>query len=391
MLESVPSARYWLGFNHVSGIGPTKLQRLLDHFSSVEAAWGAGETELAQLGLDQRAIRNLVETRQSIDLEFELARLSQVGARPLTWHDAEYPRYLREIPDAPPFFYLQGALTDVDQWAIAIVGTRRCSAYGRHVTRQLVEALVANGITIVSGLARGTDTLAHKVALEQGGRTIAVLGSGLDAIYPPENRALAGDIVASGLGAVMTEYRLGTRPEARNFPPRNRVISGLSLGTVVVEAGERSGALITARFAVEQDREVFAVPGNINSPSSAGTNALIQQGAKLVTGVDDILEELNLAMVAERVAAQLALPESHEEAALLVLLSAEPAHIDELVRRSGLSSAAVTSTLTLMELKGMVRLVGRMHYVIGREPGPVYATGSADVEPRIARGAVGAP
>jgi DNA processing protein len=184
----------------------------------------------------------------------------------------------------------------------------------------------------------------------------------------------------------MTEYKLGTRPEARNFPPRNRVISGLSLGTVVVEAGARSGALITARFAVEQNREVFAVPGNIHSPSSAGTNALIQQGAKLVTGVADILEELNLAMVSEQVAVQLALPESREEAALLALLAAEPVHVDDLVRRSGFGSATVSSTLTLMELKGMVRAVGRMHYILGREPAPVYHAGLASTKPSAERG-----
>lgn len=207
-----------------------------------------------------------------------------------------------------------------------------------------------------------------------GGRTIAVLGSGLDAIYPPEHRTIAAQIVQNGQGALVSEYALGVQPDARNFPPRNRIISGLTLGTVVVEAGEPSGALITANFALEQNREVFAVPGNINSPASRGPNRLIQQGAKLVTRVEDILEELNLTLVTEQVAVQLALPESAEEAALLATLTAQPTHIDDLSRETGLPAALVSSTLTLMELKGIVQQVGGMNYVRVRESEPVYKT-----------------
>jgi DNA processing protein len=245
------------------------------------------------------------------------------------------------------------------------------TSYGRQITQELVAGLVLNGVTIVSGLARGIDAVAHKTALEHGGRTIAVLGSGPDCIYPPENRALARQIV-NGRGAIVSEYGLGVQPEAKNFPPRNRIISGLSLGVIVVEAGDRSGASITARFALEQGREVFAVPGNITSPASKGTNRLIQQGAKLVTGVDDVLEELNLAMVLEHSAVQLSLPETQDEAALYEYLSAQPVHIDDLSRSTGLSSSLVSSTLTLMELKGMVRQVGGMNYVLAREPEPIY-------------------
>ena len=237
--------------------------------------------------------------------------------------------------------------------------------------------LVLNGVTIVSGLARGIDAVAHKAALDHGGRTIAVLGSGPDCIYPPENRSLARQIV-NGRGAVISEYGMGVQPEAKNFPPRNRIISGLSLGVIVVEAGDRSGAGITARFALEQGREVFAVPGNINSPASVGTNRLIQQGAKLVAGVDDVLEELNLAMVLEHSAVQLALPETEDESAIFEYLSAQPVHVDELSRSTGLSSSVVSSTLTLMELKGMVRQAGGMNYVIAREPSPAYDTVGAD-------------
>jgi DNA processing protein len=232
---------------------------------------------------------------------------------------------------------------------------------------------VQNNVTIVSGLARGIDAIAHKTAVELGGRTLAVLGSGLDCIYPAENRTLAQEI-AQGQGAIISEYGLGVQPEAKNFPPRNRIISGLSLGVIIIEAGERSGALITTNFALEQNREVFAVPGNINSPVSQGPNRLIQEGAKLVMRVEDVLEELNLRMVVERTAVQMVLPETAEEVALYTQLSAQPVHIDELSRTTGLPSALVSSTLTLMELKGMVQQVGGMNYVLLREEGPIYGT-----------------
>jgi DNA processing protein len=245
------------------------------------------------------------------------------------------------------------------------------------MTRELVTGLVQNGISIVSGLARGIDGIAHKTALEQGGRTIAVLGCGIDKVYPPEHRELAHEIVL-GNGALLSDYPLGTEPDSKHFPARNRLISGLSLGVVIIEAGEKSGALITAKFAVEQDRDVFAVPGNINSPASIGPNRLIQQGAKLVLGIEDILEELNLRMVAEKAAAQVVLPETPEEAALLSSLSAQPLHIDELGRITGLSSSLISSTLTLMELKGMVQQVGGMNYVRLREPDVTYETRSVE-------------
>lgn len=365
--------KYWLGFNLVKGIGPAKIQALLNYFHDLELAWQASQSDLNRLGLDQRAINSLMEARASLDLDQEMARVRAAGISLLTWEDSAYPRYLREIPDAPPLFYIYGQLNEIDQWAVAVVGTRRLTAYGRQVTRTLVQGLVSNGVTVISGLARGIDSIAHQTALEMGGRTIAVLGSGLDSIYPPENRTLAARIGQDGQGAVITEYALGVQPDAKNFPPRNRVISGLSLGTLVVEAGERSGALITADFAVEQNREVFAVPGNVNSPASKGPNRLIQKGAKLVTCVEDILEDLNITMVSERVAVQMALPDTAEEAALLTILSPQPIHIDELARQTGLPSALVSSTLTLMELKGMAQQVGGMNYISCREPDPEYS------------------
>ncbi|MCO5199100.1 MAG: DNA-processing protein DprA [Anaerolineae bacterium] len=368
--------KYWLGFNLVSGIGPAKIQALLDRFDDLEQAWYANVGALYALGIDKRTLENMVAAREALDLDAELARIERAGLRLLTWQSADYPRYLREVPMAPPVLYMRGELLSADEWAIAVVGTRRLTAYGRQVARELTLGLARSGITVISGLARGIDSLAHKTAIEAGGRTIAVLGSGLNQIYPPENRRLAEQIVA-GHGALISEYALDTPPDARNFPPRNRIISGLSLGTIVVEAGERSGALITASFALEQNREVFAVPGPVTSKASKGTNRLIQEGAKLVTSIEDVLEELNLTQATQQQAVQLFMPESAEEALLLRHLMDEPTHVDELSRQSGLPTALVSSTLTLMELKGMVQQVGGMKYVMCREDGPVY-TVSAD-------------
>jgi len=363
--------KYWLGFNLAKGIGPSRLAQLLDRFGSIQAAWRASISELSVLGIDRRSINSLEETRTHVNLDDELVKVKRAGIELLTWESPDYPRYLREIPNAPPLLYMMGGLIRADQWALAVVGTRRLTAYGRQITRELVSGLVRHQVTIVSGLAKGIDAEAHKIALESGGRTIAVLGSGLDRIYPSVNRKIAGQIIKDR-GAILTDYSLGTAPEAKNFPPRNRIISGLAMGVLVIEAGERSGALITAEFGLEQDREIFAVPGNINSLASRGTNRLIQQGAKLVQSVEDILEELNLAMIPERLKAEKILPETPEEALILDHLSRQPQHIDELTNRVELPAALVSSTLTMMELKGMVQQVGAMNYVVAREIQPEY-------------------
>ncbi len=362
--------RYWIGFNIVRGIGPVRLRALLDYFGDIERAWHAPGDELHRAGLDRRSLENLLAARATLDLEREVKRVTAAGAQVLTWESPDYPRLLREISDPPPVLYVKGTLTEEDAWAIAVVGTRRASAYGREVTRRLVTVLARSGITIVSGLARGIDAEAHRAALEAGGRTIAVLGCGVDQVYPPEHRKLAAEIMAHG--ALVSDYPLGTLPESANFPPRNRIISGLSLGVLVTEAGKGSGALITADFAAEQGRDVFAVPGSILMRGSAGTNALIQNGAKVVLDAADILEELNLTMVAEQAEARQVLPADETEAALLAHLSEEPLHVDDLQRQVGLPIAQVTSTLALMELKGMVRQAGGMKYMVARESPAEY-------------------
>ena len=362
--------RYWIGFNQVQGIGATRLRALLDHFGDLETAWHAATSDLQRSGLDNRSLANLLKLRDGLDLDAEIRRLERLGVQAFTWDDPGYPRSLRQVYNPPPLLYVRGSLEKRDEWAVAIVGTRQASAYGKEAARTFSAGLARVGVTVVSGLARGADAEAHRACLDASGRTMAVLGSGVDVIYPPQHARLAAEIMEHG--ALLSEYPLGTQPQAINFPPRNRIISGMSLGTIVVEADSSSGALITAGFAGQQGREVFAVPGSIFARSSRGTNRLIQRGAKLVTSVTDVLEELNLTMVSQQAQAQAVLPENETEAVLLQHISAEPLHVDDLRRAVSLPIAQVSSTLALMELKGMVRQVGGMHYVLAREVAPPY-------------------
>lgn len=352
--------KYWVGFNMVRGIGPARVRALIDYFGSLEDAWRAPAAELREAGLDKRSLENLLAARGRLDLDREMARLEKWGVRVMTWEDHDYPRRLRQIYNAPPVLYVRGSLLPQDEWAVAVVGTRRPTDYGREAARVLAADLARQGITVVSGLALGIDGIAHQAALDAGGRTIAVLGSGFRYLYPARHRNLAKRIVENG--ALISEYALDVRPEASNFPPRNRIISGLSMGVVVVEAGERSGALITAHFAAEQGREVFAVPGPIFNRPSVGTNRLIQEGAKAVTSVRDILEELDITMAAEQQEARLNIPKSDLEERIWTYLLETPHHVDEIVRELGLETSEVMSTLTLMELKGLVRQVGPMEF-----------------------------
>jgi DNA processing protein len=368
---TVTDRRYWVGFNLVIGIGPAKTRMLLTAFDGdLSKAWNADAGTLQAAGLDRRALKNLLKTRATRDLGAEMERIGAQGISVLTWEDEGYPRLLQQIYDPPPMLYLKGQLLAEDEWAVAVVGTRAATTYGKEAATRVAGGLARNGVTIVSGLARGIDSTAHRAALEAGGRTIGVLGCGLDIVYPPENRGLATRITQQG--ALVSEYPLGTPPERGNFPPRNRIISGMSLGTVIVEAGRRSGALITADYALDQGREVFAVPGNIFRRASQGTNALIREGAAPVLGLEDILEVLNLSMVSHQQAARAIIPENQMESRLLEYLSADPVHVDEIGRQVALPINEVTSALALMELKGMVRQVGGMHYVLAHERGVEY-------------------
>ncbi len=356
---------YWVALNRVKGVGAVRFRALLAHFGTAQAAWEAAPAALRSAGLPEQATQNLLKLRADVDPHSLWAELERHNTRLLTWDDPDYPRRLKEIDQPPPVLYLRGSLTTRDDWAVAIVGTRRITSYGRQVTEELAAFLAHNGVTVVSGLARGVDSVAHAAAIKAGGRTLAVLGSGVDQIYPPENRQLALEIAANG--GILSDYALGTPPDAVNFPPRNRIIAGLSLAVVVVEAGLKSGALITAQFAIEQGCEVFAVPGNIYAPQSVGANALLRQGAQPLTRPEDLLDALDLAQVTERQSARQVLPVDATEASLFALLGAEPQHVDELGLQAGLPIEKVSATLALMELKGLVRQVGGMQYVAVRE------------------------
>jgi DNA processing protein len=366
------SKAYWVGFNLVKGIGAARLRALLQHFGDIETAWSASPQDLRSAGLGPKLVETFQQVRAGVSLEQVWERIQRQGIQVLTWEDEAYPRRLKEIDQPPPVLYTRGSLQSEDEWAVAIVGTRGITAYGRQMTTELASVLARRGVTVVSGLARGVDAEAHKAALAAGGRTLAVLGSGVDQIYPPEHRQLA-ERIQSG-GALISDYALGTPPDGVNFPPRNRIISGLSLAVIVVEAGEHSGALITAEFAAEQGRDVFAVPGNINAPKSVGCNQLIQQGARPLLGPEDVLEALDLASVQEHRVARTVLPKDEVESRLLSVLGKEPLHVDEIRAQVDMPIEKVSATLALMELKGMVRQVGGMHYVTVHDVDGDYLT-----------------
>lgn len=393
--------KFWVALNQVSHLGTARFQRLENYFGNLSEAWHAAPAALRAAGLDERAAQALTAARSRIDPEAEMARLDKAGLRVLTWHDSEYPARLRALDGRPPLLYIQGQLLPADDRAVAVVGTRRPTAYGREAAAQLSGELAAGGIVIISGLALGVDAIAHRAALSNGGRTLAVVANGLDIAYPPANADLYRRIAEQG--AVVSEYPLGVRPDPRHFPRRNRLISGLSLGTLVVEAGENSGARWTVYHALDQGREVFCVPGSIFSPASRLTNRLIQEGAKLAAGAADILAELNLSAAVRQTAMELpaaataelpaagpadlpaagpaelpaaavapAGPELDGEAELLRRIQYEPVHIDELQREAGMSAAAVSSLLTLLELKGQVKQVGGMNYIRTGETRATY-------------------
>ncbi|PZS01063.1 MAG: DNA-protecting protein DprA [Candidatus Chloroheliales bacterium] len=356
--------KYHLGFNKVMGIGPARIVALRDYFGSLEQAWQASAADLHALHLPSRAVDNLLAARAKLDLDAEMEKAVRLGVTLISWDDPTYPARLKEIAAAPPLLYVRGEITLEDEWAVGIVGTRGVTAYGREATSQRAAGLAASGVTVVSGMARGVDAVAHKATLDVGGRTIAVLGCGVDIIYPPEHRGLAERIIANG--ALVSDYPIGTKPDAVNFPPRNRIISGLSLGIIVVEAGLKSGALITKDFALEQGREVFAVPGSIFSAQSAGPNDLLLQGARPITKAADVLEQLHLTQAEEQQEVRSFIPSDDVEAALLRVLSREPLHLDDITNEAGLPAHQVSAALVMMELKGMARQAGPGLYVLAR-------------------------
>jgi DNA processing protein len=346
---------YWIGLSLVPDVGPVMCRKLLAEMGSPENIFRAGLKDLmAVRGLGQQKAENIKNFKLWGFVEKQLTLLDKRGIRAIAYQDEGYPRVLREIDGAPIVLYIRGEYHPDDRYGIAVVGSRKHTHYGEVVAQRISGELASAGFTIVSGMARGVDTLSHRAALASGGRTIAVLGCGLDVYYPAENRILMQQIAAAG--CAISEFPLGTMPNRENFPRRNRVISGLALGVLVVEATPQSGSLITAQYALEQNREVFAVPGNITSSNSEGTNRLIRQGAKIVTGTADIIEELApLLRGFIRMQHRQTTAISAEEERICSTLSSEARHIDLVSRETQLPVSKVLDLLLSLELKGVVR------------------------------------
>ncbi len=393
MPTSADELKYWVAFHRISGLGPVRFGKLESFFGSLEDAWKSSPAELSAAGLDARTTAEVQSDRPRIDPDGELEELYKADVRAIHLRSDEYPHHLREIFDPPSVIYVRGQLAPEDERGVAVVGTRRASPYGREMARRLAGNLAASGATVFSGLARGIDGISHEAALDAGGRTIAVVGGGLDRIYPPEHADLASRICDQG--AMISEYPLGKLPQAQHFPRRNRVISGLALGVLVIEAGMKSGAMLTVRWALDQDREVFAVPGPVISENSAGTNWLIQQGAKLVVDHHDVLDELNIAGIGQQLELDRSRPQSTRLAAketpdspgesisvpgmsannkitqnrILAALCdlGGQAHVDDLIRAVDSPPADVMASLTVLELEQKVRQSGAMQFVLGSD------------------------
>lgn len=346
-----------------------RLWSLVEHFGSPRSAWEASVKDLhAVPGWEVERAGGLAERRSQLDPQKEADKLASLGISFVCHSDPDYPENLAAIYDPPPVIFFKGRLQTADKLSVAIVGTRKPSPYGLVVAEKLAKDLTALGITIISGMARGIDSAAHRGALASGGRTIAVLGCGPDVVYPRENKKLMDDIINNG--AVVSEFPPGTQPEAWRFPVRNRIISGLSQAILVVEAAEKSGALITADFALEQGRDVMAVPGNIVNPLSRGPHRLIKQGARLIEGAGDVLDELGMEKLfpAQTNDAGAKMKMSSEEETLYGLLSLEPVSLDELIIRSGFLPQKVMAALMYLEIKGLTRqLPGKFYIKTGRD------------------------
>ncbi len=369
-MSNASEYKYWNAFKLFSGFNLNFLKRVLNYFPSLETAFKADSLEFKKAGLDEKTIGDFLIRRKEINPDQEWEKLEKEKIKIITIKDKNYPPLLSEIYDPPLVIYYKGnfgheKLFDKNEVSLAVVGTRKCSPYGLQVAEEITKNLAENGLNIISGLALGVDTIAHKSALEKGAYTVAVLGSGIDekTIYPPTNLNLAREIIEKN-GAIISEHPYATPPLRHHFPLRNRIISGLSIGTLVIEAPYESGALITARSALDQNREVFAVPGNITSRNAEGPNNLIKLGAHLVTSGKDILEILNLKQINIEPKSKKIIAKSPEEEIILKFLSKEPIHIDKLSELSKLETAKLNSTLTLMEMENKVKNLGSMNYIL---------------------------
>ncbi|PIP26114.1 MAG: DNA-protecting protein DprA [Candidatus Moranbacteria bacterium CG_4_9_14_3_um_filter_40_7] len=364
MTKNKLKMKYLNALNKINGLGPQKIKKLLGFFGKAENAWNAGWENLEQSGIGPTLVQKIIRERKLINPKEEWGKLEKENIVLLTPADPDYPRLLKEINGAPFILYKKGGLDLNAAPLLSIVGSRKFTAYGKQVAISLAKDLAQSGFVIVSGLALGIDSIAHRSVLENGGKTIAILGNSLDekSIYPSSHLELAREIGEKG--AVLSDYPIETPAGEFTFPARNRLIAGISLGTLIIEAGEKSGSLITASLALEFNREVFSVPGSIFSAQSIGTNQLLKKGAKLVMGVKDILEELNLEERSGIKNIPLKIPSNQQEEILLKILSSEPLHIDNLSRISKLGTASISAALSMMEIKGWIKDIGGQNYII---------------------------
>lgn len=354
---------YLNALNKIPGIGPQKIKILINYFGSGEKIWQSDLGELIQSGVNEKLAQTIIQARLEINPQEEWEKLQKENIQLISMEDNRFPKLLREIPSAPYLIYFKGVYEFNLSPMLAIVGSRKFSQYGKQVAISLSRDLANAGITVVSGMALGIDTFAHQGALESGGQTIAVLGSSLEDknIGPRTNFNLSRHIIENG--GLLSDYPLGTQASPQTFPARNRLMAGLTLGTIVIEAGSQSGTLITAHMALDFNREVFAVPGNIFSPTSQGSNSLIKQGAKIVTSVNDILEELNLKNLHEEKSIKTFIPDSKEEEIIINILSSEPLNIDRIIKLSKINTSIVLSTLVILEMKGYIKDMGGQNYI----------------------------
>lgn len=357
--------KYIIWLSSIKKIGGIRINRIIEHFGSAQAVWEADAKEILKVqGINRELCNNIISSKNVNKLNSFLNHLKKMNIFTIDINSEYYSEMLKEIYNPPYLLYAKGDINVMKGSCIAIVGSRNASHYGKKVAFKLAGQLAKMGFVIVSGFARGIDSYAHKGALAVGGKTIAVMGNGLDVIYPRENYPLMKEISQNGL--LLSEYPLGTSPLRGNFPARNRIISGLSMGTIVVEASERSGALITADFALEQNREVFAVPGNINSPTSAGTNRLIKEGAKIVNTLEDVLEELPVIVKTPKTAAEKLNKKTSgkKECKVLNFISFQPVHIEELLEETGMQIGELNAFLAHLEIDGCIERLPGNYFIL---------------------------
>lgn len=355
--------KYWVAYSRIQKIGPVNYKKLIDFFVDMEKAWQANYQELILAGLDKKLADEVILKRREINPDEEIDLMNKENVLAITLLDYNYPKNLKEIFNPPPILYYRGSIEFLNYNCLAVVGTRKFTSYGKQITEEIVSQLAKNNITIISGLALGIDVIAHKACLDASGHTIAVLGSGANSqcVFPSSNRYIADKIINSG-GAIISEYPVGINPTKFTFPMRNRIVSGLSKAVLVIEAPRSSGSLITAKYALDQNRDIFAIPGNITNHNSEGTNNLIKDGAKLVSNAADIIQELKIQTVFDDIKFEPKI-DNEEEKIVLNILSREPFHIDKIKKLSKLNINVLLSTLTMMEIKGLIKDVGGKNYI----------------------------